>query len=57
MLAILFPHMYEDIGYLVSDEVSANDNADIHVGSGIEVRLSGSHVRHVNAVAGPSSCT
>jgi len=54
MLAILFPHMYEDIGYLVSDEATANDSTDVHMGSGTEARLSGSHVRHVNAVAGPS---
>jgi len=52
MLAILFPHMYEDIGYLVSDEATANDSTDM--GSGMEARSSGSHVRHANAVAGPS---
>lgn len=54
MLAILFSHMYEDVGYLVPHET--NDSTDVRVEPGIETQLGGSHVRsrYMNAVAGPS---
>ena len=47
MLAILFPHMYEDIEYLVQDE-------DVVISQSLMSPRSARVVEHVNAEAGPS---
>jgi len=49
MLAILFPHMYEDIEYLVPEEDDVNHSLERS-----EIAVS-TRIRHINAEAGPSS--
>ncbi len=69
MLAILFPHMYEDVEYLIPGEVnmsgegtnSSDGNAaeySMNLGLSTNVQMGNSQRRtqskHENAVAGPS---
>jgi E3 ubiquitin-protein ligase SHPRH len=64
MLAILFPHMFEDIEYLIPDEARVNGHNDGAAGSSgeknaaVSVQLAGpsypARLRQENAVAGPS---
>lgn len=61
MLAILFPHMYEDIEYLIPGEVRGDDASMGSLGgttTGASMHSSGIargiRPRQENAVAGPS---
>lgn len=64
MLAILFPHMYEDVEYLIPDEAKMNSTNDIvvgpsdHTGNGFNPQVNGVQStvrpRQENAIAGPS---
>ncbi|KAF9447638.1 hypothetical protein P691DRAFT_671107 [Macrolepiota fuliginosa MF-IS2] len=64
MLAILFPHMYEDVEYLLPDEAQVNETNDVvmgsseHTGSGSGSQINGTQrtgrPKQNNAVAGPS---
>lgn len=56
MLAILFPHMYEDVEYLLPPEDIEMNNGDIQ---GLEIGGNGDFERtsrgmESNAIAGPS---
>ncbi|KAK7460694.1 hypothetical protein VKT23_009409 [Stygiomarasmius scandens] len=56
MLAILFPHMYEDVEYLIAEEDAVMGNiTNTHEHNAAEARRLGKRPSgHVNAVAGPS---
>lgn len=64
MLAILFPHMFEDVEYLIPDEARANGHAngptrssfesDAAAGTQLNEALPQTKPRQENAIAGPS---
>ncbi|KXN90818.1 hypothetical protein AN958_03472 [Leucoagaricus sp. SymC.cos] len=56
MLAILFPHMYEDVEYLIPEPATVNGTVNISIASGSANgnQQPRNRPRHENAVAGPS---
>ena len=53
MLAILFPHMFEEIEYLVPPTTTDDDATDIEM-AGLNTPTTISRGTEINAVAGPS---
>ncbi|KAF5351852.1 hypothetical protein D9756_007728 [Leucocoprinus leucothites] len=54
MLAILFPHMYEEVEYLVPEEANGSQMESDMGGLLTGSQQSSARPRHINAVAGPS---
>jgi E3 ubiquitin-protein ligase SHPRH len=58
MLAILFPHMYEDIEYLLpsadGEDASNDDSSSVDFGGSSRDVAARRQGRNVNAIAGPS---
>ncbi|ESK91489.1 snf2 family helicase [Moniliophthora roreri MCA 2997] len=57
MLAVLFPHMYEDVQYLIPEEDVVMEDLTNVSSENLQARRSGNGSKgqqHVNAVAGPS---
>lgn len=58
MLAILFPHMYEDVEYLIPGATTTNGGNDVPLGVSADGQASEPRAsvrpRQENAVAGPS---
>lgn len=54
MLAILFPHLYEDLEFLVPPEAGGANAGGSHPGGGSPQRTASMRSHQQNAVAGPS---